>query len=111
VHYETGEAADAAVKAVNGMLLNDKKVFVGPHINRKERMSKFEEMKAQFTNIYVKNGIGGLSGLVVHETVTSRSTVLIGGNLAAEDVTESGKGVVQGLVVNVLVQVLELWTR
>lgn len=55
VHYETGEAADAAIKAVNGMLLNDKKVFVGPHINRKERLSKFEEMKAQFTNIYVKN--------------------------------------------------------
>ncbi len=55
VHYETGEAADAAIKAVNGMLLNDKKVFVGHHISKKERMSKFEEMKAQYTNIYVKN--------------------------------------------------------
>jgi len=55
VHYETGEAADAAIKAVNGMLLNDKKVFVGHHISKKERMSKFEELKAQYTNIYVKN--------------------------------------------------------
>jgi len=55
VHYETGEAADAAIKAVNGMLLNDKKVFVGHHISKKERLSKFEEMKAHFTNIYVKN--------------------------------------------------------
>jgi polyadenylate-binding protein len=55
VHYETGEAADAAIKAVNGMLLNDKKVFVGHHISKKERLSKFEEMKAHYTNIYVKN--------------------------------------------------------
>ncbi|CAL1704697.1 unnamed protein product [Somion occarium] len=55
VHYETAEAAETAIKAVNGMLLNDKKVYVGHHISRKERQSKMEEMKAQFTNIYVKN--------------------------------------------------------
>ena len=39
VHYETAEAADAAIKAVNGMLLNDKKVYVGHHIPRKVRTS------------------------------------------------------------------------
>ncbi|KAJ4403678.1 Protein phosphatase PP2A regulatory subunit B [Didymella pomorum] len=55
VHYETAEAANNAIKHVNGMLLNEKKVFVGHHIPKKERMSKFEEMKANFTNIYVKN--------------------------------------------------------
>jgi len=55
VHYETAEAADAAIKAVNNMLLNDKKVYVGHHVSKKERMSKVEEMKAHFTNIYVKN--------------------------------------------------------
>lgn len=55
VHYETAEAANAAIKNVNGMLLNEKKVFVGHHIPKKDRMSKFEEMKANFTNIYVKN--------------------------------------------------------
>lgn len=55
VHYETAEAANSAIKHVNGMLLNEKKVFVGHHIPKKERMSKFEEMKANFTNIYVKN--------------------------------------------------------
>ncbi|KAG6826794.1 hypothetical protein H0H92_014377 [Tricholoma furcatifolium] len=55
VHYETAEAADTAIKAVNGMLLNDKKVFVGLHVSRKERQSKLDEMKAQFTNLYVKN--------------------------------------------------------
>ena len=35
VHYETAEAAENAIKSVNGMLLNDKKVYVGPHISRK----------------------------------------------------------------------------
>jgi polyadenylate-binding protein len=37
VHYETAEAAEIAIKAVNGMLLNDKKVYVGYHISRKVR--------------------------------------------------------------------------
>ncbi|KAL1747536.1 hypothetical protein HDZ31DRAFT_31762 [Schizophyllum fasciatum] len=55
VHYETAEAADNAIKNVNGMLLNDKKVYVGHHISRKERQSKIDEMKSQFTNLYIKN--------------------------------------------------------
>ncbi|KLU88338.1 polyadenylate-binding protein [Magnaporthiopsis poae ATCC 64411] len=55
VHYETDEAAAQAIKHVNGMLLNEKKVYVGHHIPKKDRQSKFEEMKANFTNIYVKN--------------------------------------------------------
>ncbi|RKF63035.1 Polyadenylate-binding protein, cytoplasmic and nuclear [Erysiphe neolycopersici] len=55
VHYETDEAASQAIKHVNGMLLNEKKVFVGHHIPKKDRQSKFEEMKANFTNIYIKN--------------------------------------------------------
>ncbi|KAJ9253269.1 hypothetical protein DTO207G8_4276 [Paecilomyces variotii] len=55
VHYETAEAANNAIKHVNGMLLNEKKVYVGHHIAKKDRQSKFEEMKANFTNVYVKN--------------------------------------------------------
>ncbi|SAM09701.1 hypothetical protein [Absidia glauca] len=55
VHYETEEAADNAIKHVNGMLLNDKKVFVGHHVPRKERQAKIEELRAKFTNVYVKN--------------------------------------------------------
>ncbi|EPS40408.1 hypothetical protein H072_5779 [Dactylellina haptotyla CBS 200.50] len=55
VHYETAEAATNAIKHVNGMLLNEKKVYVGHHIPKKERQSKFDEMKANFTNVYVKN--------------------------------------------------------
>ncbi|CAO1614158.1 unnamed protein product [Sympodiomycopsis kandeliae] len=55
VHYETAEAADQAITHVNGMLLNDKKVFVGHHIPKKERQQKIEEAKAKFTNVYCKN--------------------------------------------------------
>ena len=55
VHYETAEAANNAIKHVNGMLLNEKKVYVGHHIPKKDRMSKFEERKANFTNVYAKN--------------------------------------------------------
>ncbi|KAG8759984.1 Protein phosphatase PP2A regulatory subunit B [Serendipita sp. 396] len=55
VHYETSESAEAAIKAVDGMLLNDKKVYVGRHIPRKERQSKLDEIRSQYTNIYVKN--------------------------------------------------------
>lgn len=55
VHYETQEAADNAIQHVNGMLLNDKKVYVGHHIPKKERLAKIEEARARFTNVYAKN--------------------------------------------------------
>ncbi|KAG0740757.1 hypothetical protein G6F57_000828 [Rhizopus arrhizus] len=55
VHYETEEAADNAIKHVNGMLLNDKKVYVGRHVPKKERQAKIEQFRAKFTNVYVKN--------------------------------------------------------
>ncbi|CCU99535.1 unnamed protein product [Malassezia sympodialis ATCC 42132] len=55
VHYESKEAAEAAIKHVNGMLLNDKKVYVGHHISKKDRQAKIEEARAQYTNVYVKN--------------------------------------------------------
>ncbi|CAN3360000.1 polyadenylate-binding protein, cytoplasmic and nuclear [Diutina catenulata] len=55
VHYETADAAEAAIENINGMLLNDREVYVGKHISKKDRESKFEEMKANFTNVYIKN--------------------------------------------------------
>ncbi|KAJ1730241.1 Protein phosphatase PP2A regulatory subunit B [Coemansia sp. Benny D160-2] len=55
VHYETREAAEQAIENVNGMLLNDSKVYVGFHLPRHERMSHIEEQKSKFTNVYVKN--------------------------------------------------------
>lgn len=55
VHYETGEAAQAAIENVNGMSLNDRVVFVGPHLARRDRESQMEELIANFTNVYIKN--------------------------------------------------------
>ncbi|KAJ2676754.1 Protein phosphatase PP2A regulatory subunit B, partial [Coemansia sp. RSA 1285] len=55
VHYETREAAEQAIENVNGMLLNDSKVYVGFHLPRHERLSHIEEQKSKFTNVYVKN--------------------------------------------------------
>ncbi|KAJ3072553.1 Protein phosphatase PP2A regulatory subunit B [Podochytrium sp. JEL0797] len=55
VHYETLEAAESAIKHVNGMLLNDKQVYVGLHVPRKERIGKIEEAREKYTNIYCKN--------------------------------------------------------
>lgn len=54
VHFETQESADMAIQKVNGMLLNDKKVFVGKFIARKDRMKEFGQHQ-RFTNVYVKN--------------------------------------------------------
>lgn len=55
VHYDSSEAADAAIKHVNGMLLNDRKVYVAHHVSKRDRMSKFEAAKANFTNVFIKN--------------------------------------------------------
>lgn len=55
VHFETQEAADQAIAKVNGMLMNGKKVFVGRHVSRKERHSRLEELRANFTNVFIKN--------------------------------------------------------
>jgi len=55
VHFETEEAAMMSIDKVNGMLLNDKKVFVGRFIPRKEREKVLGEKNKLFTNVYVKN--------------------------------------------------------
>nr|XP_039258636.1 polyadenylate-binding protein 4-like [Styela clava] len=55
VHFETEEAAQRAIEKVDGMLLNDKKVFVGKFISRSERHKLIGERQKNFTNIYIKN--------------------------------------------------------
>jgi len=52
VHYETEEAAKKAIDTVNGMLLEGKKVFVGPFVKKDQRAS---DGAIKFTNVYVKN--------------------------------------------------------
>jgi polyadenylate-binding protein len=53
VHFETQEAADNAINKVNGMLLADKKVFVGRFMSRNQHEGEGGPRK--FTNIFIKN--------------------------------------------------------
>lgn len=55
IHFATPEAADQAIETVNGMVLNDRAVYVAHHVPRNERESQAEAQKAKFTNVYVKN--------------------------------------------------------
>ncbi|XP_071776860.1 polyadenylate-binding protein 1-like [Centroberyx gerrardi] len=55
VHFETQEAANRAIDTMNGMLLNDRKVFVGHFKSRKEREMEFGAKAMRFTNVYIKN--------------------------------------------------------
>ncbi|XP_071726200.1 polyadenylate-binding protein 2-like [Rutidosis leptorrhynchoides] len=53
VQYDSEEAAQKAIEQLNGMLLNDKQVFVGHFLRKQERDLAVD--KTKFTNIYVKN--------------------------------------------------------
>ncbi|XP_072266927.1 polyadenylate-binding protein 1 [Pyxicephalus adspersus] len=55
VHFETQEAAERAIDKMNGMLLNDRKVFVGRFKSRKEREAELGARAKEFTNVYIKN--------------------------------------------------------
>ncbi|WOL19088.1 hypothetical protein Cni_G27885 [Canna indica] len=53
VQFEQEEAANNAIEKLNGMLLNDKKVFVGPFVRKQERENTPTSIK--FNNVFVKN--------------------------------------------------------
>ncbi|KAF3447375.1 hypothetical protein FNV43_RR12561 [Rhamnella rubrinervis] len=53
VQYDSDESAQNAIKRLNGMLINDKQVYVGLFIRRQERSRGNGSPK--FTNVYVKN--------------------------------------------------------
>ncbi|KAM4603196.1 embryonic polyadenylate-binding protein isoform 2-T2 [Discoglossus pictus] len=55
VHFETQEAANRAIQTMNGMLLNDRKVFVGHFKSRREREMEYGAKVMEFTNVYIKN--------------------------------------------------------
>jgi len=55
VHFETNEAAEQAIKNVNNMLLNDKKVYVGRFMTRTQRTEAYGSTNKRFTNVFVKN--------------------------------------------------------
>ncbi|KAL7206485.1 hypothetical protein ACSBR2_019242 [Camellia fascicularis] len=53
VQYDSEEAAQKAIEKLNGMLLNDKQVYVGPFLRKQEREMALDKVK--FTNVFVKN--------------------------------------------------------
>jgi polyadenylate-binding protein len=53
VQFDTEEAAQKAIEKLNGMLLNDKQVFVGPFLRKQEREGSSD--KSKFNNVFVKN--------------------------------------------------------
>ncbi|KAG6488480.1 hypothetical protein ZIOFF_049723 [Zingiber officinale] len=63
VQFEQEEAAQNAIQKLNGMLMNDKKVFVGPFVPKQEREGAASTCK--FNNVFVKN----LSDSVTEDTL------------------------------------------
>ncbi|XVE49224.1 hypothetical protein DITRI_Ditri01bG0065300 [Diplodiscus trichospermus] len=53
VQFDNEESAQKAIEKLNGMLLNDKQVYVGPFVRKQERDTS--SSKAKFNNVYVKN--------------------------------------------------------
>eukprot|EP01018_Ginkgo_biloba_P010458 Gb_26955 [translate_table: standard] len=53
VQFEQEESAQTAIDKLNGMLINDKQVYVGPFLRKQEREQANGGTK--FSNIYVKN--------------------------------------------------------
>jgi len=51
VHFETEESAQLAISKVNGMMIEDKVVYVGPFQGREDRPAA----KELFSNVYIKN--------------------------------------------------------
>lgn len=53
VQFEQVESARIAIEKVNGMLINDKPVYVGPFLRRQER--DLANSGSKFNNVFVKN--------------------------------------------------------
>ncbi|CAL0313570.1 unnamed protein product [Lupinus luteus] len=53
VQFDNEESAQKAIEKLNGMLLNDKQVYVGPFLRKQEREVSVDKVK--FNNVFVKN--------------------------------------------------------
>ncbi|EPS62510.1 hypothetical protein M569_12280, partial [Genlisea aurea] len=53
VQFDSEESAQNAIDKLNGMLINDKQVYVGHFVRKQER--DLSSNKAKFNNLYVKN--------------------------------------------------------
>lgn len=55
IHFETQKAADTAIEKVNGMVLNDNQVYVGPFKSKGDRVDEMGKLATEFTNLFIKN--------------------------------------------------------
>ncbi|GAU39922.1 hypothetical protein TSUD_05140 [Trifolium subterraneum] len=53
VQFENAESAQVAIDKLNGMLINDKQVYVGHFLRKQDRDNDLS--KTKFNNVYVKN--------------------------------------------------------
>uniref|UniRef100_A0A2P2MLN2 Polyadenylate-binding protein n=1 Tax=Rhizophora mucronata TaxID=61149 RepID=A0A2P2MLN2_RHIMU len=53
VQFDKEESAQKAIEKLNGMLLNDKQVYVGPFLRKQERETVID--KTKFNNVFIKN--------------------------------------------------------
>ena len=54
VHFQDPEVAKTVIEEVDGMMIRDKKVFVGPWKSHKERLEEHGAEK-RFLNVFIKN--------------------------------------------------------
>jgi len=94
VHFETKEAAEEAIKKVNGMMLNDKKVFVGNFMTKRERVEKLGDQAKKFKNVFVKNFGDTLDDEKLKELFTSVGDITSAIVMANDDGTSKGFGFV-----------------
>lgn len=84
VQYDSEEGAQKAIEQLNGMLINDKQVFVGPFLPKQER--ELVEDRLKFTNVYVKN----LSAATTEEDLHKKFGEF--GNITSVAVMREGNG-------------------
>jgi len=65
IQFQTQDSAEKAIAKVNNMMLNNKKVYVGPFVAKKERIQS--EAKKDFTNIFIKNLSENVSDEELHK--------------------------------------------
>jgi polyadenylate-binding protein len=108
VHFETEESANTSIEKVNGMLLHNKKVYVGRFIPRKEREKELGEKAKLYTNVYVKNFGDELNddslyelfkayGNIASHKVMSKDGKSVGFGFVAFETSEQAEEAVKGL--------------
>jgi len=93
VHFETKEAAEKAISKVNGMMLNNQKVFVGPFVTRKERL-KTQDGEQKYTNVYIKNLDESVGSDKLREVLGEYGTITNAAVMSGEDGKSKGFGFV-----------------